>query len=137
MKLPKGTVILNVDSPAFAADIAREIGDGPVELITPQFHRIDGVQVAAPNLTQDEWENLGNISPDRLLQFGCQIWDENADVTHWLFPGQWYQFIPDGLSVIGINKDIKVFRRGVTDDDIRFGALAYGFMTAKIRSLIK
>lgn len=46
----------------------------------------------------------------------------------WLFPKEWYNSIPDGLEVIDINGGKEEFKRHETDSDIRFGALAYGFV---------
>lgn len=124
--------ILDINSPTFAEDFESATGikpGDPIEIATPQFHRTDGVQINAPDLTEDEWKNLSKIPLERIRQLGCQVWDDTEKGIHWLFPGEWYPYIPDGLDVLCINGDVKKFQRGVADDDIRFGALAYGFMT--------
>ena len=131
MKLPEGTTVLSMDSPTFGADLAKELGDGPFEFVTPQFHRVDGLAVSAPDLTTEEWSNLGKLPLARVRQMGCQIWKEDAKGIHWLFPGQWYPYIPNGTKIVSICGDEKSFVRGTTDDDIRFGALAYGFITLR------
>ena len=120
-----------MDSPTFAEDLAKELGEGPHEFITPQFHRTDGLTVCAPNLTPYEWQNLGKLPLDRVRQLGCQMWEEDAKGIHWLFPGEWYPHIPAGTPITGICGDTKAFQPGVTDDDIRYGALAYGFITLR------
>lgn len=43
-----------------------------------------------------------------------------------LFPGEWYDVIPDGFIVTGLYGEQYPFKKGDTDDDIRFGCLAYG-----------
>lgn len=44
-----------------------------------------------------------------------------------LFPGEWYKIIPDGLMVTGLYGEQYKFKKGKSDDDIRFGCLPYGF----------
>lgn len=129
MKLLKDIVLLDINSPTFADDFAKEIGPGPVTVMTPQFHRTDGVLVNAPDLTPDEWWNLDKVPVTRLRQMGCQVWEDDAKGIHWLFPGQWYLHIPEGLTITYISGKSDTFKRGVTDGDIRFGALAFGFIT--------
>ena len=131
LNLPPGVVMLDMDSPTFAEDLAKELGDGPFETVTPQFHRTDKLVVAAPSLTSDEWANMDKLSLERIRQIGCQIWEEDEKGIHWLFPSEWYPYIPDGLEVLTISGHCEAFMRGVTDDDIRFGALPYGFRTLK------
>ena len=131
MNSPKNTPILHMDSPTFADDLAREIGPCPHEITTPQFHRTDGVTVSAPSLTAEEWANLGKLPLDRVRQMGCQMWEDDAKGIHWLFPGEWYPHIPPGTMITSICGDVEPFQPGVTDDDIRFGALAYGFITLR------
>jgi len=120
-----------MDSPTFADDLAKELGPGPYEITTPQFHRTDEANVSAPIFTTEDWANLGKLPLDRVRNLGCQMWGEDAKGIHWLFPGEWYPYIPAGTMVTSICGDIKPFQPGVTDDDIRFGALAYGFITPR------
>lgn len=131
MNLPEDTLVLDINSPTFVDDLITAIGGAPDEVYTPQFHRVDGLQVSAPNLTPEEWSNLGKLPLERIRQMGCQIWEETAKGIHWLFPGQWYPHIPNGTKIVSICGDEKLFVSGETDDDIRFGALAYGFITLR------
>lgn len=48
-----------------------------------------------------------------------------------LFPHEWYGLIPDGFMVTGLNGERYAFKKGVSDDDKRFGCLPYG-ITRKI-----
>ena len=124
--------MLDISSPTFVKDFADAVGikpGEPIEITTPQFHRTDGAQLTAPELTADEWKYLSKMPLDRVRQLGCQVWNDTEKGIHWLFPGEWYPYIPDWLDVLCIDGDIEKFQRGVTDDSIRFGALAYGFMT--------
>lgn len=135
MKLPKDTLTLSMDSPTFAEDFATAIGLQPgeaVEIMTPQFGRTDGLQVPNPvDFTRDDWENLHTRSYEVLKALGCQIWDIDANRCHWLFPCEWYDLIPDGLTVVDINNNTEVFCRETADDDRRFGALSFGFIELK------
>ena len=59
---------------------------------------------------------------------GCGQWDAQADgKALMLFPAEWYEIIPNGTLVESISGEKESFMRGVTDDDRRFGMLAYGF----------
>lgn len=49
---------------------------------------------------------------------------EDLDIL--LFPGEWYNIIPDGFEIIGLNGEKYPFQKGKSDDDIRFGCLPYG-----------
>lgn len=46
--------------------------------------------------------------------------------TVYLFPGRLYNDIPDGTEIVFIDGKHETFIRGVTDDDTRFGYLAFG-----------
>lgn len=131
---PEGTPFLSMDSPTFAEDFAQAVGLQPgekLEIITPQFHRTDGLPISAPDLTPDEWSNLGKLPLSRVRQMGCQVWEDDAKGIHWLFPAQWYPHIPNGTKILTISGEEAIFVRGETDDDMRFGALAYGFITLR------
>lgn len=43
-----------------------------------------------------------------------------------LFPCEWYDIIPNGFTVTGLSGESYLFEKGVSDDDKRFGCLAYG-----------
>lgn len=125
----KGTPILYADSPTFAADFANAIGLQPGEKLirTPQFERTDGVQVPVlPDF--NDWENLHKRDDTTLLALGFGVWDETEKGKHWLFPKEWYGIIPNGYPIVGISGVRKEFKRGETDDDYRFGCLAFGFI---------
>lgn len=123
--------MLDMDSPTFANDLAAIVGPGPIEIVTPQFTRTDGLPVSAPSLTPAEWQNLGTLPIYRLRQMGFQVWKEDDKGIHWLFPGEWFQHIPEGLEVVFINGEKEPFSKHTTDNDIRFGALAFGFITPR------
>lgn len=50
------------------------------------------------------------------------------DMDIWLIPGEWYDYIPDGYLLTDICGRQEPFKRGKTDNDIRFGCLAYGIL---------
>ena len=51
--------------------------------------------------------------------------DKDRDIL--LFPGEWFNSIPEGFIVTGLNGDEYPFYKSLADDDIRFGGLPYGF----------
>lgn len=51
-----------------------------------------------------------------------------------LIPGEWYNIIPDGFTVTGLDGETYPFKHGESDDDIRFGCLAYGIRRRQIQA---
>lgn len=78
--------------------------------------------------TPEDFKNLKNLSPSMLRELGCIVWETKNEKTHWLYPYQWYDHIPNGLSIVDINGKEELFEKGKTDDDRRMGMLAYGFL---------
>lgn len=93
--------------------------------------RTDGLQVPLPVF---DFGRLPQLSTETLKAIGCQKWDEpDADGNVlWLYPSEWYDHIPDGTIVTDINGKTEAFVKGQTDDDMRFGALAYGFIRHEV-----
>lgn len=54
--------------------------------------------------------------------------EEGEDFDIILFPGEWYNSIPDGFVVVGLFGEKYPFQKGVSDDDIRSGCLPYGIL---------
>jgi hypothetical protein len=131
MKLPVGTPIINLDSANAAQELADAIGAKPgdtIEIMSPQFSRTDGFAVPAPLVDPHFWRTLHQWSVEDLKNIGLQVWDKDEKGTLLLFPAEWYDHIPNGYTVTSINGKEELFRKGVTDDDRRFGALAYGIL---------
>lgn len=133
MKLPVNIPVIHMDSPTFVDDFKSAIGlqDGEaLEVITPQFERVDEIKVVAIDPKID-FANLHLKDDAELKSLGCGVWDDDYKGTTWIFPREWYAFIPEGLSVIDINGETEQFKAGVTDDDYRFGCLSFGFYKSK------
>jgi hypothetical protein len=127
--LPEGTTVLDASDPNFGRQLCDAMGLQPgdkVRVITPQFDREDGTTVLVPG--DLDWKNIDKLSETTLKELGLRKWDEpdaNGMVL-WLFPAEWYDYIPDGVEVVTISNRREVFKRGETDDDRRYGMLAYG-----------
>ena len=127
--LPEGTPVLDASDPNFGRQLCDAMGLQPgdkVRVITPQFDREDGTTVLVPG--DLDWKNIDKLSETTLKELGLRKWDEpdaNGMVL-WLFPAEWYDYIPDGVEVVTISNRREVFKRGETDDDRRYGMLAYG-----------
>ena len=131
---PSFSLMLDINDPDFVEDLRRALGleEGEaVTFVTLKFERTEGRVVTYFPRTVEEFAVLKMLHPDSLKKIGCQKWDGDSTQTHWLFPQEWYVCIPNGLEIIDINGKIETFKRGETDDDIRFGALAYGFIQEK------
>lgn len=123
-------VVLRADDPEFLQKFRKALGlkEGDyLDIVGPQFERTDGVVASIPS---DSWEQLRTLSPETLKALGCGQWDgpdKDGNVLM-LFPKEWYAHIPDGYLVWCIDGESERFRKGVTDDDYRFGCLAYGVL---------
>jgi hypothetical protein len=93
--------------------------------------------VGEPPSTPEGWAALGALPAERkaalgLRRFGREEGPDGEELPDgrmlWVFPGEWYDRIPDGLEVVDIFFRREAFRRGVSDDDRRFGCLAYGVL---------
>lgn len=126
----KFDAMLSMDDPDFAAKFMEAIGaksGDQVNIVTPQFNRVDGLSVPLPIC---DFSRMPRLAEATLKAIGCQKWDDpdkDGNVL-WLYPAEWYDHIPDGTITHDINGKIEAFKRGETDDDMRYGALAYGFM---------
>lgn len=101
-----------------------------IEIRTPQFDRSSKESVPVSSESID-WEGLRKLTKAELFALGCRPWDGLL----MLFPHEWYAAIPEGFEVASIamgNEPYlrKKFVRGETDDDKRFGCLAYGVEAA-------
>jgi len=114
------------DESEMAARLRKVLGVGPYEQVhvrMPQFGRIDGREIVHYPETEEDWKQLPTLPRIALVELGLQQWDPG----HWLYPGEWYEHIPTGHPIVDICGDKELFVPGQTDDDRRFGALAYGF----------
>ncbi len=127
----KFDVILDSSDKDFTDDLVKALGvkkGESVTFITPQFKRTDGRVVTYQPNTPEEYQALKLMSAENLKKIGCQVWDDEDGKVHWLYPHEWYDYIPDGTEIVGIFGNAEIFKKGETDDDIRFGALGYGFL---------
>lgn len=100
--------------------------EGGLEIITPQFNRTDEVVPVTPDGGTIWFDALKKLPYETLVAIGMGVWEDD----HYLYPAEWYDFIPDGYPVIDICNKIEPFKKGVTDDDRRYGMLAFGFKVA-------
>ena len=89
----------------------------------------------------DWYEALTYMPANELIELGLRKWgrkganpfeDDDSKCTGpmlWLYPKTWYDRLPDGLPIVSINYDEEIFKKGVTDDDYRFGMLSFGFFS--------
>ena len=100
-----------------------------IRIKVPKFRRTDGIKpMVLKNKTQLR-DIVKTYSHDQLIKAGCRVWDDTKRGTIlYLFPGEWYNSIPQGFPLVTVNGDKIKFDHGKTDDDIRYGVLAYGFL---------
>lgn len=80
----------------------------------------------------------GSDAPDFDFDIGrgnspIQLQDVDEDI--YLIPGEWYNSIPDNYPLTSITGRIEPFKKGKTDNDIRFGCLAYGIRRKSINQV--
>jgi len=127
------------DFAARLRDILGASSGEKIEVVTPQFERPPS-DPSPPGFPGEEvLKDLPSLSPGVLRELGLRQWNDPDDPedawetrriggTLWLFPGEWYSDIPKGFEIVDISGCRERFERGTTDDDIRFGCLAYGIV---------
>lgn len=90
----------------------------------------------APRTKTEFRELLKNGGRTRLLNQGFRIWERYKSKKHTphlkkgeallLIPGKYYDLIPERFPLITLFGSKIKFRHGQTDNDTRFGLLAYG-----------
>ncbi len=121
------------DVSELAHKIRELIGVGdfePVKVLLPQFDRIDNMAVLIKPKNAKWFDTLKTAPPSILRDLGMQPWDDDL----WLYPAEWYDYIPEDYEIVDINGKIGSFHKGKTDDDRRYGALAYGFKVGNIET---
>jgi hypothetical protein len=84
---------------------------------------------------------MGSMTAGELREWGLRPWNDPAEeddefngAVLWLLPGEWYEDIPEGLEFTDIANTTEAFTPGVTDNDIRFGCLAFGVLGPDIKA---
>ena len=124
--MPKGDLEFGDVNP-LAAKIRKAIGAGPfehVEVVTPQFEREDGKKITVFPKGAAFLDALKTAPKEILKDCGLRLWDDSG---LWLFPGEWFNYIPSGYEVTTINGEKKAFSTKLSGD-IRCGVLAYGIV---------
>tara|TARA_R110002051_G_scaffold257868_1_gene316891 strand:+ start:21714 stop:22124 length:411 start_codon:yes stop_codon:yes gene_type:complete len=114
-----------------------------IEITGSQHHRDYDLEIDFIPQDQKELEAvMSTASKENLIKMGCAIWTsykEKEDRTylkkgeyHYLFPGEWYNHLPQGFEMVNIFGEKEKFVPGESDDDIRFGCLPYGFVRKEI-----
>lgn len=88
------------------------------------------VKIRYTPTTVEEFELLRTFDFYTLIDMGCRIWTRTEWVTVWLFPVEWYDYIPEGMSVITLGVDVKPFYKKDFPKDPRIGLLNFGFYQA-------
>ncbi|MDT0643703.1 hypothetical protein RM553_12745 [Zunongwangia sp. F363] len=111
-----------------------------IQIVTPQFDRDKKIKNQFIPKTKKEFLSaIESAKKSDLKMWGFGEWcsyksdmrDEGESYlkpgeVHYLLPAEWYNCIPNGFEVLDIFGKIEKFKKGITDDDRRFGCLCYG-----------
>ncbi len=138
--MPEGKLKKASENP-IAAKIRRALGAGPdepINIVTPQFERPEGKPPPGdPPQDTEAFKALASMGDEVLREMGLRAWGKEEDGAGeeiegspmlWLFPGEWYPYIPGGFEVVSISFKKKLFVPGETNGDIRCGMLAFGIL---------
>ena len=116
----------------FTEILGIEKGD-KVTIASSQHEREYKLEISWKPETKDDFFALKSLPKDVLFKMGVRLWGKNEETgeMHYLYPGEWYNLIPEGYPIISISDEEEFFSKTKTDDDIRFGCLAYGFKRIK------
>jgi len=107
-----------------------------IKFITPQFKRSKPIEDKYIPKSEEEFIKFMKKSDSkRLIEVGFLIFDTQCikDKRYglFLFPGEWYDYIPNGFKITSISMNPITFINGQSDDDTRFGCLPYGVIKKK------
>lgn len=129
---PRFDAVLTLGDPDFVEKFKAAIGLKPgerLEIVTPQFERTDGKKIAYIPKSPEEYAALRHLTREQRKAIGMGPWEKrDGGEELWLFPKEWYASIPNGTELVDINYTPETFEAGKTDDDYRFGMLAFGVM---------
>lgn len=97
--------------------------DGNIHVTSSPIEREDGIVPHTPKSTTDWFDMLKTLPDSKLKSMGMGHWTDN----HWLFPIEWYDFIPIGYMVTDIFDETFPFDHAF-DKDVRFGCIACGII---------
>lgn len=103
--------------------------DAPQIISIPTYNMDEVVDVISGKEAKPSGDMLLDLSHKE--EVPLEMPTEELDII--LFPGEWYNLIPDGFMVVGLSGERYQFQKGKSDDDIRFGCLPYG-LTRKTSS---
>ncbi len=100
-----------------------EMEEGEIKVFKPgAFKKIDAPEIKwIPIDACDDVDNTKSV--DEILSAY-----EESIYELWLFPGEWYEHIPEGTTIVSIMGKERPFNREKESNDLSFGALAYGFL---------
>lgn len=82
----------------------------------------------------DTYDQTIGLTKTQLYSLGLQPWGNEevdgveTDKELWLFPMSFYDHIPAGFPIVYIDFERAAFMPNVTDNDTRFGFLAFGVL---------
>lgn len=97
-----------------------------ISLTGPTFDRPDSFPPVKTAPT--DWDGLRKLSREELIEMGCRHWSYQSSLV--LFPSEWYSHIPEGFEVVTITNKVTKFKPNATDNDTRFGCLAFGILAS-------
>ena len=89
------------------------------------FPARDNADWAMPEVPFNEVKNLPK---ETLHALGCRHFNTTKHGELWLFPGEWFAYLPPGLEITNIFGITGTFNPDTTDSDTRMGCLAFGVM---------
>lgn len=121
--------MLSMGDPDFGEKLMDAIGAKPgdtVRVVSSPHERPKNFP--QPKAPPEPFESVRSMTVEELIARGCGRWDTTDKGIHVLFPKEWYDSIPEGFELVCISGEKVKFKKGSTDDDIRFGCLAYGIV---------
>lgn len=130
--------MIDLNDPDAGQKLRDAIGAKPgdvIQIVTPQFERPASEGKVPPYPGDKVFAKLTALTDAERRAYGLRPWNapgesEDGDAfgggVLWLLPGEWYDYLPDRARLVSINGRAEDFDRGRTDNDIRFGCLAYG-----------
>lgn len=107
--------------------VLNECQNKDVKIIVKETFRFDGSNVANPK--EIDWEALRSYPPVVLESLGLSEWEcPHGGNSVWLFPVEWYDYIPEGYVVFTIRFVKRSFSKSQLEKDHKLGVLWFGII---------
>jgi len=107
---------------AIVKTIVENVNSGKTANVFPPRDNADWAMPEVP------FNEVKNLPKETLHALGCRLFNTTKAGELWLFPGEWFAYLPPGLEIVNIFGMRLNFDPKTDDSDTRMGCLAFGVL---------